>query len=60
MKLNKESEFWRVMGLMKVGSVIRIPQRQFLGNSPEVEEAVREIIEDNLTEYVNDIDFEIR
>ena len=48
------------MALMKVGSVIRIPRRQFLGTSPEVENIVRGIIEDNLTEYVNNIDFEIK
>ena len=45
---------------MKAGSKIRIPQRRFLGTSPEVEAMVREIIEDNLNEYVNSIDFNIR
>lgn len=59
-QLGSEADFWKAMALMKKGSVIKIPQRQFLGNSPEVEEAVRDIIEKNLTEYVNDIDFEIR
>ena len=28
-----------------------IPRRRFLGTSPEVEKAVREIVEENLTEY---------
>lgn len=60
MDLNNESEFWRVMALMKVGSTIKIPQRKFLGASPEVEAAVRAIIEENLTEYINNIDFEIK
>lgn len=60
MSLNTISEFWRNMALMKVGSKIRIPQRKFLGASPEVEAAVRRIIEDNLTEYVNNIDFNIK
>jgi hypothetical protein len=32
-------------------SPIRIPRRRFLGTSPEVEKAVREIVEENLTEY---------
>jgi phage gpG-like protein len=40
---------------MKEGSRIKIPKRQFLGASPEVEHAVREIIEENLGEYFNDV-----
>lgn len=60
MQLNKEAEFWRCMGLMKVGSTIKIPKRQFLGKSPEVEAAVREIIEENLTEYINNIEFSVK
>ncbi|MCI7309769.1 MAG: phage morphogenesis protein, partial [Prevotella sp.] len=35
------------------------PRRQFLGSSPEVEKTLREIIEDNLTEFF-DVEFEIR
>lgn len=55
MSLNTVAEFWRFMALKKVGSLIRIPKRQFLGNAPEVEKTVREIIEENLTEYMNDL-----
>ncbi len=39
------------MALKKEGSTIKIPRRRFLGTSPEVEKAVREIVEENLTEY---------
>lgn len=60
MKLSAEAEFWRLMGLMKVGSVVKIPRRQFIGASPEVEKAIREIIEENLNEFFNSIDFDIR
>lgn len=60
MSLNTISEFWRIMALMKVGSTIKIPQRKFLGTSPEVEAAVRAIIEENLNEYLNSIDFNIK
>ena len=52
-QLGTEAEFWKHMALMKVGSKITIPRRRFLGQSPEVERIVREIIEDNLTEYFN-------
>lgn len=51
MSLTDEAEMWRYMALMKVGSSIKIPRRRFLGASPEVESAVREIIEENLTTY---------
>lgn len=54
-QLGTEAEFWRAMALMKVGKVIRIPRRQFLGMSPEVERDVTKIIETNLEEYFNNI-----
>lgn len=58
-RLSEEAEFWKHMALMKVGKTIRIPRRQFLGVSPEVEQAVREIIEENITEYFN-VEYNIR
>ena len=58
-QLTTEAEFWKCMALMKVGASIKIPRRQFLGNSPEVETAVREIIEENITEFFK-TDFNIR
>lgn len=57
-QLSTEAEFWKFMALMKVGSTIKIPRRQFLGNAPEVEKTVREIIEENITEFFN-TDFDI-
>ena len=60
LQLSDEADFWKAMALMRVGSKIRIPQRKFLGTSPEVETAVRQIIEENLTEYINNIDFNIK
>lgn len=50
-QLTAEAEFWQHMALMKVGATIRIPRRQFLGYSPEVEKYVTEIIEENLEEF---------
>lgn len=60
LQLSDEADFWKAMALMRVGNKIRIPQRKFLGTSPEVEAAVRQIIEENLNEYVNNIDFNIK
>ena len=56
LRLSTEAEFWRCMALMKVGSSIRIPRRQFLGTSAEVEKAVVAIIERNMSEYFNESD----
>lgn len=58
-QLTTEAEFWKFMALKKEGSTINIPRRQFLGTSPEVEQAVRDIIEENITEYFN-VEFDIR
>ena len=57
-QLSTEAEFWKFMALMKEGSTIKIPRRQFLGNAPEVEQTVRQIIEENITEFFN-TDFDI-
>ena len=51
LSLSTEAEFWKAMALMKVGSVVRIPRRRFIGASPQMEQAVKEIIEENLTQY---------
>lgn len=50
-QLSTEAAFWKCLALMKEGGSIKIAKRQFLGASPEVERAVREIIEENLTDY---------
>ena len=57
-QLSEKAEFWKFMALKKAGTTIKIPRRRFLGTSPEVEKAVREIIEENITEYIN-FEFEI-
>lgn len=54
--LTSVSEFWRGMALMKEGKTIRIPRRQFIGYSPEVERLVCDIIERNLSEYFYSFD----
>ena len=58
-QLSTEAEFWKYMALMKEGKSIKIPRRRFLGVSPEVEKAVRDIVEENITEYFN-VEFEIK
>jgi phage gpG-like protein len=60
-QLTTEAEFWKWMALKKEGTDIHIPRRQFLGKSPEVEQAVKQIVEENLADYfANDLKFEIK
>jgi phage gpG-like protein len=40
LRLSREAEMWKAMALMKVGSKIRIPERRFIGDAPEVKQAV--------------------
>lgn len=53
-RISTEAEFYRSMALKKVGTTIRMPRRRFLGRSPEVEKAVRRIIEEHLSGYIED------
>lgn len=45
---SEESKWWKSLALKKVGDKLRIPKRQFIGMSKEVEELVQGIIEENL------------
>ena len=52
--LTPEAEFWCALAMKPAGSTIKIPRRRFLGTSPEVEKAVREIIDENITDLGQD------
>ena len=49
---NTQADFWKFLALKKAGTTIHIPRRRFLGTAPEVEKTVRDIIEENLSEYI--------
>lgn len=53
LRLTTEAIFWRNMALMKVGSKIKMPKRQFVGDAPEVTKAVQKIIDENIEKYFN-------
>lgn len=44
--LNPEALFWKAMALKKVGSVIVIEKRQFIGEHPQVHTAIKETTDD--------------
>jgi phage gpG-like protein len=45
-KLTTESAIWKNLALMKVGSKIKIPKRQFIGNHPQVDASVKPVVND--------------
>lgn len=49
-KLSSEAEKWKAMALMKVGTVMQIEQRQFIGWHPQVDIRIRKSINANLNE----------
>ena len=51
-----EASFWKNMALKKPGSSIRIPQRHFLGPSPEVDRIVKGIVDAELQNFIKNID----
>lgn len=51
-KVSRQAEFYRNMALMKIGSKITIPQRQFLGDAPEIHKGVESICK----RHCNDIE----
>ena len=56
-----EAEFWKMMALKKVGSVVRIPRRRFIGVNSEVEKIVLQIVEDGLSDFMeNEFNIEIK
>ena len=48
--LSTVAEFYKAMALKPVGSKIVIPKRQFIGNHPELEQAIEEIARKNMIE----------
>lgn len=48
--LSTEAQQWKNLALMKVGSKITIPQRQFIGDHPRVHERIQVIFDRNMKE----------
>lgn len=54
--ISPEAEFWRNMALKPIGSVINIPQRQFIGSHNNVTRRCEDIIQRALNEHFRHID----
>ncbi|KAB6313826.1 hypothetical protein GA119_26530, partial [Bacteroides xylanisolvens] len=53
-ELNPQAQFWRNMALTKKKRLhIRIPQRQFMGESEELNSRIREKMDQEITNILN-------
>lgn len=50
-RYSEEAEYYKSLALMKVGSNITIPERRFIGPAPEVDEAVKRVVEHNFKAF---------
>lgn len=49
---NDEAEFWKTLALKKVGSVIHIPKRKFIGESLELTDKINDTIETEINKIL--------
>lgn len=54
-KLDAEAQKWKAMALMKVGSVIKIEQRQFIGYHPQVKKAIERVFKEDFAPKFKDL-----
>ena len=52
-RLTIEAEQWKALALMKVGQKIKIEKRQFIGDHPQVQQAVQNVWNDNFKDFEN-------
>ena len=58
--MSDQAGFYKAMALKKIGSRITIPQRQFVGDAPEVEALIRDVIEQNFKEWINSVQEQLK
>lgn len=49
--LNADAEYYKSLALMKTGSKITIPERRFIGHAPEVDQAVKRVVDLNFKAF---------
>ncbi|MBS4041601.1 MAG: hypothetical protein KGZ81_13515 [Flavobacteriales bacterium] len=53
--ISVEASYWKALALKKVGSKLTIKQRQFIGHHPQVDIAVRRVVDDNFQKYKKEL-----
>ena len=51
-ELSDKEQFYRAMALKKVGTVIKIPERKFIGHGKATDRIIRDIVSGNMEEYL--------
>lgn len=51
--LTQESQQWKALALKKLGDKIIIPQRQFIGWHPQVDQRIKEVVDENVKKLNN-------
>lgn len=54
-KLSEEAATWRALALQKVGAKMKVKQRQFIGDHPQVRQRIEQIVNLNMKELEKEI-----
>lgn len=54
-RLTSEAEMWKALALQKVGAKMKIKQRQFIGDHPQLRQSVERVIDRNMRELEQEI-----
>ncbi len=59
-RLSEESEYWKSLALKKVGEQLKIPQRQFIGHHPQVNQIVKRCADRRMNEFADHLNKNFR
>jgi phage gpG-like protein len=59
-KLNNEAAIWKSLALMKVGKKIKIPQRRFIGDHPQVKISIQRVMDIVFKELETDLKADLK
>jgi hypothetical protein len=54
-KLTAEAAIWKALALQKVGSKMKVKQRQFIGDHPQVRQRIEHVVDLNMKELEKEI-----
>lgn len=54
-KLSGEASKWKALALLKVGTILKIEQRQFIGWHPQVDKRIKKVVDYNLQQLNKEI-----
>jgi phage gpG-like protein len=54
-RLSAEAATWKALALQKVGAVMKVKQRQFIGDHPQVRQSVERVVDKNMREMEQEI-----